>query len=362
MVLFSLLLSSLIFFKPLVAAAAITGDVNSDGKVDIIDIGIIIDNYGRTPIVNQKADVNNDGSVNIIDIGIVIDNYGKIETATPTPSSGTPFIMAASDIICDGLNPTGSSCQQKIVSDLIFNQKPTAVLLPGDICHTPSANCFNNYYAPSYGRFKSITHPTTGNHEYLATGASYYFDYFNGVGTANGPAGERGKGYYSFDIGSWHIISLNSQCSEAGGCGSGSPQYTWLQNDLNSHTNACTLVFYHIPVFSSGGRANNNMAQIFSLLYSKNVEIVLNGHDHIYERFAPQAPGGNLDTSKGIRQFIVGTGGANHTNIASVAPNSEVRNATSFGALKLTLNNSSYNWQFIPATGTFTDSGSASCH
>ncbi len=342
--------------------AVLTGDVNGDGKVDIIDIGIIIDNYSRVPVTNQNADVNSDGSVNIIDIGIVIDNYGKIASSTPTPSSGTPVIMAASDIICDGLTPTGSSCQQGIVSDLFVSQKPDAVLLAGDICHTPSANCFNNYYHPTYGRFKSITHPTTGNHEYLASGASYYFDYFNGSGNANGPAGNRSQGYYSFDVGSWHVIALNSQCSEAGGCGSGSPQYTWLQSDLAAHKNKCTLAFYHIPVFSSGGRANNNMAQIYSLLYNNNTEIVLNGHDHIYERFAPQGPGGSLDASRGIRQFIVGTGGANHTSIASVAANSEVRNATSFGALKLTLHDTSYDWQFLPATGSFTDSGSYPCH
>jgi hypothetical protein len=362
LILLALFFWSLVFFNPSQASAALTGDVNTDGKVDIVDIGIVIDNYARTPIANLKADINSDGSVNIIDIGIIIDNYGKTPAATSTPSAGTPFIMAASDIICDGLTPTGSSCLQGIVSDLFVSQKPNAALLVGDICHTPSTNCFNNYYAPTYGRFKSITHPTTGNHEYLASGASYYFDYFNGAGNANGPAGERGKGYYSFDVGSWHIVALNSQCSEAGGCGSGSPQYTWLQNDLTAHSTACTLAFYHIPVFSSGGRANNNMAQIFSLLHSKNVDIVLNGHDHIYERFAPQAPGAKLDNSKGIRQFIVGTGGANHTNIASVAPNSEVRNTTSFGALKLTLHNSSYDWQFIPVTGSFTDSGSANCH
>ncbi len=342
-------------------AAALTGDVNSDGRVDIIDIGIIIDNYGKSPIPNPKADVNSDGSVNIIDIGIAIDNYGTVSATVP-PSGNDPVVMAASDIICDSLVTTGSACQQKVVSDIFVNQNPAAVLIVGDLCHTPSANCFNNVYAPSYGRFKSITHPTTGNHEYLATNAIYYFDYFNGVGNQTGQAGDRTKGYYSFDVGAWHFVALNSQCSEAGGCGSGSPQYTWLQNDLSTHKNACTLAYYHIPVFSSGGRANANMQQIFALLYNNNVDVVLDGHDHIYERFAPQNPSGVADSAKGIREFIVGTGGANHTSIASVAKNSEVRNVDSFGGLKLTLHANSYDWQFIPATGSFTDSGLSPCH
>jgi hypothetical protein len=282
-------------------------------------------------------------------------------TPTPTPGGLDPTIMAAGDIICDSL----TSCQSTdmAASQVVVNQNPSAVLVLGDLCHTPSANCFSNYYAPSWGRLSSITHPITGNHEYLVSGAVYYFDYWNGVGNANGPAGNRSQGYYSFDIGTWHIIALNSQCSQAGGCNSGSAQYTWLQQDLLSHPNKCTLAYYHIPVFSSGGRANNNMLQIYTLLYNNNVDVVLDGHDHIYERFAPQNPSGQLDTARGIREFIVGTGGANHTSIATVKPNSEVRNTDTFGALKLTLHSTSYDWQFMPVAGkTFTDSGTTLCH
>jgi acid phosphatase type 7 len=191
----------------------------------------------------------------------------------------------------------------------------------------------------------------------------YYFDYWNGVGNANGPAGKRSQGYYSFDVGTWHIIALNSQCSEAGGCNVGNPQYTWLAQDLKDHPNRCTLAFYHIPVFSSGGRASPSMQQIFKLLYDNNVDLVLNGHDHIYERFAPQNPSGQLDTARGIREFIIGTGGANHTFIATVQPNSEVRNALTFGALKLTLHPDSYDWKFMPVAGSsFNDAGTTTCH
>ena len=249
------------------------------------------------------------------------------------------------------------------VSQIAVNLNPNGVFILGDLCHTPSANCFNNYYAPSWGRLFSATHPTTGNHEYLVAGAVYYFDYWNGAGNANGPAGNRSQGYYSFDTGAWHVIALNSQCGEAGGCNAGSPQYTWLQQDLQDHATECTLAYYHIPVFSSGGRANNNMLQIFTLLYNHNVEVVLDGHDHIYERFAPQNPSGQLDLTRGIREFIVGTGGANHTSIVAIQPNSEVRNADTFGALQLTLHSGSYDWQFLPVVGgTFTDSGTTLCH
>jgi len=288
-------------------------------------------------------------------------------TPTASPTSPTtqsdPIVMAAGDIICDSLTTTSTACQQMAVSQVVVNQMPDAALILGDLCHTPSTNCFDNYYAPSWGRLFSISHPITGNHEYLVAGAIYYFDYWNGVGNADGPAGNRSQGYYSYDIGSWHIIALNSQCSQAGGCNAGSPQYIWLQQDLQNHTNICTLAYYHIPVFSSGGRANNNMKQIYTLLYDNNVEVVLNGHDHIYERFASQDPNGLADPLRGIREFIVGTGGANHTSIATIQPNSEARNVDTFGALKLTLHPNGYDWQFMPVPGkTFTDSGTAFCH
>jgi hypothetical protein len=249
------------------------------------------------------------------------------------------------------------------VSQVAVNAHPNAVLILGDVCHTPSANCFTNYYGPSWGRLFSVTHPTTGNHEYLAAGASYYFNYWNGVGNANGPAGNRNQGYYSFDIGKWHVISLNSQCSEVGGCNAGSPQYTWLQSDLAAHSNICTLAYYHIPVYSIGGQANANAQVMYNLMYQKGVDIILNGHDHIYQRFVPQDANGNA-VSGGIIEFGVGTGGANHTSIVSTNPNLVISNANTFGVLKLTLHPSSADYVFLPDTtsGSFTDSGVVSCH
>jgi len=285
------------------------------------------------------------------------------DSPTPPPSGSDPSIMAAGDIICNTLTTNSSGCQQMAVSQIVVDQQPAAALILGDLCHTPSVNCFDNYFNPSWGRLFSIAHPTTGNHDYLVSGAVYYFDYWNGIGNSAGPAGNRSQGYYSFDIGAWHLIALNSQCGDAGGCSSGSPQYLWLQQDLQDHPNLCTLAYYHIPVFSSGGRAETNMRQIYTLLYNNNVDVVLDGHDHIYERFAPQDPNGLADPLRGIREFIAGTGGANHTSIAAIQPNSEVRNTDTFGALKLTLHPDGYDWQFMPIPGkTFTDAGTALCH
>jgi chitodextrinase len=228
-------------------------------------------------------------------------------------------------------------------------------------------SAFLQSYDPTWGRVKPITHPAVGNHEYLTSGgtdctaanagAAGYFNYFGSA------AGQPGQGYYSFDIGTWHIIALNSNCGDAGGCSATSPQGLWLANDLQTHTNFCTLAFWHIPLFSSGGRANHNSLAFWQLLYDNNADLILSAHDHIYERFAPQTPTGTLDTTRGIREFIVGTGGANHTSIVSVAPNSEVRNADTFGVLELTLHPTSYDWNFVPEAGkTFTDSGSTACH
>ena len=253
-------------------------------------------------------------------------------------------------------------------SNLLVGSSLSAVLVLGDNqYYCGGYQAFLQSYDPSWGRVKDITHPAVGNHEYLTSGgtdcntanagAAGYFNYF---GVA---AGQPGHGYYSFDVGTWHLIALNSNCGDAGGCSATSPQGVWLANDLKTHTNFCTLAFWHIPLFSSGGRANNNSKALWQLLYDNNADLILSAHDHTYERFAPQTPAGTLDNTRGIREFIVGTGGANHTSIVSVAANSEVRNADTFGVLKLTLHPTSYDWQFVPEAGkTFTDSGTTACH
>ena len=213
-------------------------------------------------------------------------------------------------------------------------------------------------YEASWGRHRPRTRPSPGNHDYLTPGGSGYFDYF-------GPAaGDPSRGYYSYDLGSWHIIVLNSNCSDVGGCGPGSPQERWLRADLAAHPAACTLAYWHHPRFSSGEGANEaDVTAFWQALYEHGAEIVLAGHDHVYERFAPQKPNGEPDPEGGVRQFVVGTGGAAHQRFAGPpAANSEARNDDTFGVLKLTLHPTSYEWHFIPVAGrTFTDSGRDRC-
>jgi hypothetical protein len=286
-------------------------------------------------------------------------------------AASDPVIAAAGDIACDpssssfnGGNGTSGACRQKYTSDLLVNANLAAVLPLGDNQnYCGGYQAYLQAYDLSWGRVKSITRPAVGNHEYLtsggtdcASGAAGYFNYFGAA------AGQPSQGYYSYNIGAWHLIVLNSNCSSAGGCDSSSPQGQWLQADLAANQNLCTLAYWHIPLFSSGGRASSNMRVLWQILYDHNVELVMHGHDHIYERFAPQTANGTLDIARGIRSFIVGTGGNNHTSLASIAANSEVRNTDTFGVLKLTLHPASYDWQFVPEAGKmFTDSGSAQC-
>lgn len=293
----------------------------------------------------------------------------------PLAAVGDPVIVAAGDIACDpstssfnGGNGTSDSCRQRYTANLITSINPVAVLPLGDNqYYCGGYNAFRQSYGLSWGGFKSITHPSVGNHEYLTSGgtdcnagnagANGYFTYFGAA------AGQRGQGYYSYDIGTWHLIALNSNCSDAGGCSDNSPQGAWLAADLAAHPATCTLAYWHIPLYSSGGRANGNSQPFWRLLYDNNADLILSAHDHTYERFAPQTPNGAVDHARGIREFVVGTGGANHTSFVTTEANSEVRNSTTFGVLKLTLHQSSYSWQFVPEPGqSFTDSGTTSCH
>ena len=289
-----------------------------------------------------------------------------------------PVIAAAGDIACDPLDTsyhagsgTATACDQKATSNLLVGHGYSAVLSLGDNqYYCGSLGAYQKVYDATWGRVKSITHPVPGNHEFLASGGGSqatgcnstnlngagYYGYFGSA------AGTKGRGYYSFNVGAWHLIALNSNCSQAGGCSASSPQGKWLKADLASHSNQCVLAYWHIPLFSSGGRANSGTKPLWTLLYAAHADLVLDGHDHIYERFAPQTPTGAADPTNGITQITVGTGGANHTSIASVVANSVVRNTNSFGVLAVTLHPTSFSWTFIHATGSFTDSGSANCH
>jgi acid phosphatase type 7 len=292
---------------------------------------------------------------------------GASNTATvTTPSGGSaPVIAVAGAVACASDDPnynggrgTSNACRQKYTSDLLVNKGYAGVLAIGDLQYnSASLSQFQTVYDPTWGRVRSITYPAVGNHEYGQSNASGYFQYF---GSRAGPAP---KGWYSFDLGSWHLIALNSNCGRVG-CGTGSEQESWLRADLAAHATACTLVFDHHARFSSGHDGDNTFMQpMWQDLYNANVELLLSGHSHDYERFAPMNASGALDNTRGVRQFVVGTGGAFFTGIGSPHANSQVRQNDTFGILQLTLRSTGYDWRFIPEAGkTFADSGSAACH
>ncbi|HEY3129931.1 MAG TPA: metallophosphoesterase [Acidobacteriota bacterium] len=275
------------------------------------------------------------------------------------------FVLAAAGDIACGSGSFFAACRDRETSDLLLQVNPDVVLALGDNQYEFGLyNDFLNFYDKSWGRVKFKTRPTTGNHEYELFSADGYFDYFNGVGNFTGSAGDRDKGYYSFDLGNWHLIALNSNCSRVGGCNTGSLQERWLRADLAAHPNSCILAYWHHPRFSSGQHGGSLEYQaLWQALYDSRADVVLVGHDHDYERFAAQTPSGALDSQRGIRQFVVGTGGRDLTTFALIVPNSEVRDSRTFGVLKLALHSGSYEWEFIPITGgTFRDSGSGFCH
>ena len=287
-----------------------------------------------------------------------------IVQASVGPVSGVR-VAAAGDIACDprsdafagGLGD-GLACRQRATSDLLVAGDYAAVLALGDLQYEEGSEAaFSASYGPSWGRVQSITRPVPGNHEYRTEGAAGYFAYFGAA------AGDPETGYYSYDLGGWHLVALNSNCSEVGGCSAGSPQEQWLRADLAASPAACTLAYWHHPRFSSGEHGSDPTYEaLWQALYDANADLVVVGHDHDYERFAPQTASGALDGARGIREFVVGTGGASLRTFPAVRPHTEARNRTSLGILDLTLGRGAYAWRFRAAVGSFTDRGSAACH
>lgn len=269
-----------------------------------------------------------------------------------TTPDGDQVLLAAGDIA------SCSSTGDEATADLLDEEAGTVITVGDNVYQAGTSWEFANCYDPSWGRHKLRTRPAPGNHEYQTSGAQGYFDYF---GLA---AGDQTKGYYSYDLGSWHIVVLNSNCKEVGGCGAGSLQEQWLRADLASHPATCTLAYWHHPRWSSGNHGSSAEMQAFwEALYEAGAEVVLSGHDHHYERFAPQDPDGEADAERGIRAFIVGMGGKTLYALPTILPNSEKQNSDTFGILKLTLQSNQYQWRFISEAGkTFTDSGTTSCH
>jgi hypothetical protein len=289
--------------------------------------------------------------------------------SAPSPSvmpfalaaAGDPVIAAAGDIAHPP--PAPSDAGNARTSDLIVAMDPTAVLTLGDnqydggqLSEFMGTGAFND----TWGRFKNKIHPTFGDEDHANSGVSNtgYYDYFNGPGSASGPAGPTGKGYYSFDIGAWHVVVLNSEIADD----ADSAQAAWLRSDLAAHPSVCTLATTHRPLFSSQ-LISGKMKALGEILYDAGVDLWLSGHVHSYERFAKQDPDGDVN-AWGIRQFVVGTGGHSHGGLTgSPLPNSEKR-GNDFGVLKLILHPTSYDWDFVRAAGEAgdtTDTGSDQC-
>ena len=285
--------------------------------------------------------------------------------AAPAPAD--PVLAAAGDIACAptspfflGGNGDATHCAQKRTAALIG--AVNAVLPLGDNQYnTGSLTNYNAVFAKTWGVYKGISFPVPGNHEYGSTGASGYFSYFGAR------AGTRGQGWYSFDLGGWHVLALNSECNFIGtACNAGGAEEAWVRQDLAAHPALCTLAFWHEPRFSSGSTIVTNaaaMAPIWNDLYDAGADLVLVAHKHSYERLAALDKAGNVDNARGMREIIVGTGGDDHAGRALGRIGSQVRNFDSFGVLKLTMHPTGYDFQFVPEAGrVFTDAGSGTCH
>jgi hypothetical protein len=295
-------------------------------------------------------------------LGVVGRSAPTTFTVAAAGSRGGTTILAAGDIA-----DCGSTGDDETAA--VLDRLPGLVVTLGDHAYdwgTPQE--FRDCYTPTWGRHRLRTRPVIGGHEYGDGGgdASTYFRYFRKQLAAFGPAAtDPRRGWYSYDLGAWHVVVLNTSWREVGLPEAGSEQVRWLQADLEASDALCTLAVWHDPVFSSGLNGGSvSYRPLWDVLYAHRAELVLNGHDHDYERFAPQSPDGRYDPRRGIRQFVVGTGGASHYPLpdARALPNSEVRNDATFGVLRLTLLPRAYEWEFVPVAGrSFTDGGSGRC-
>ena len=270
-------------------------------------------------------------------------------TVTVSPAPASVVLVGAGDIAtCSGSGDEATADLLDGISGTVFTAGDNAY---NDGTPTEFATC----YEPSWGRHKSRTKPALGNHDYNTASAAGYFGYF-GAGVGGGAT----TGYYSYNWGAWHIVVLNSNIA----MGAGSPQESWLRADLAAHSARCTLAMWHHPRFSSGEHGSSTGPQaLWQALYDAGADVVVSGHDHTYERFAPQTPDGQVDAARGLREFVAGTGGAGLSAFDHPAPNSEVKNNTTHGVLKFTLYADRYDWKFVPVAGaSFTDAGTGTCH
>src|ERR1051326_522281 len=278
---------------------------------------------------------------------------GTTTSATSAATEEAAVLVGAGDV-ADCRDLAGAEATAKLLEKI-----PGTVMVVGDLAYPDGTKENFACYDRTWGRVRARTRPAPGNHEFHSARATPYFEYFGEA------AGDKKYGYYSYELGAWHIVVLNSECADIGGCDARSREVQWLQADLAAHPASCTLAYWHKPLFSSGSAHGNDleMKPVWEALYQAHADVVINGHDHNYERFAPQTPDGANDAARGIREFVVGTGGKNHRPMALAKPNSEAQNADAFGVLKLTLWPGRYEWPFVAEAGRlFTDAGSATCH
>jgi hypothetical protein len=289
---------------------------------------------------------------------------GPEPVPTPAPTPNLPVIVAAGDISCDSATPQ-LPCKSKETSDLIVSERAlhnAVVVLPlGDLQYESGTLAeFRKNYQATWGRVNEQSHPIPGNHEYETRGAAGYFDYFASVGVA---VGARTEGWYSYNFGAWHFVALNSNCGSIGGCGTGSAQYRWLAADLVQFPQKCTVAYTHHPFVSSGQNGSTpELLPMMQLLYANNADIVLAGHDHLYERFNPITAEQVPDAVRGLQFFTIGTGGRDLYDFPRVLPSSAFRYNQNFGVLRLTMKEASYEWDFVNIAGIVVDHGARDCH
>jgi len=286
-----------------------------------------------------------------VDSSYLVDGY---DAGTLPLQESTATVAGAGDL-CDD---TPDDCAE--TADLVVDIVPDAVFTTGDNAYGSGTLAqFNTYYDPNWGRFKALTFPVPGNHDYVTAGAAGYFDYFNGVGQTTGPAGDRSKGYYSYDVGEWHFIALNSR---TGGTVS-STQLAWLQADLAANTKPCTAAYFHYPLLSRGRYSGYaTMKPYFDRLYAAKADLVIVGHDHNYQRYA-RMDSFKVGTTDGVRQLVVGTGGGDGYALVGTHPLLEAAQSGTWGVARLDLTPIGYTGAFVPIAGkTWTDQFSATCN
>ncbi|PYP43191.1 MAG: hypothetical protein DMD43_00090 [Gemmatimonadetes bacterium] len=280
---------------------------------------------------------------------------GRARSGPASPLPGWPGDPAAPILVGAGDIASCRGREAQATADLL-DEIPGTVFTTGDNAYPDgSPTDYSRCYSVSWGRHRHRTRPVPGNHDYQTAGARGYFGYF---GAAAGPAG---RGYYSYDLGGWHVLALDSEID----MGASSPQVGWLRADLAAHPSRCTIAFWHTPRFSSGTTHGGSprSLEVWRMLYAAGVDLVINGHEHHYERFAPQTPAGDRDAAHGIREFVAGTGGSSNYRFGRPQPNSEIRRTGTPGVLALRLLPAGYQWRFVPVAGKdFTDSGEGSCH